>query len=303
MKAKRSSIASRLREAFRLEPLEPRVLLSADPVLGAAAIVVPQRDDQQQVQAEVYDSAQRGVVSQQATEASSQVVNQILRQAGASRGMTEFAVDAATYDIAKVQDSLGFLQGALTVEPGQKLGGSGTIPLTVFNDGVVSPGYSPGVDNISGDYNQTGTLLIELGGDTAGTGTGHYDQLNVSGKATLGGTLQLALYGGFKPTDGQTFDVLTFGSVAGKFDVGTGFVQEDAGVWFSIDQLATGLRLTAHQIDPTLQYLLDLFPSSPTEKIGEWINHGYFQDFDPVTFTGTVSVGTNLFLDGTFTFG
>jgi len=221
MKARRTSIATRLREAFRLEPLEPRVLLSADPVLGAAqAVLAPQRSDDP-LALEAY-----GGVTQQTTQASSEVVAQILRQTSQSRGMTEFAVDGATFDLAKVQDRLSYLEGAFDVQAGQTMGGSGQITMDVYNDGIVAPGYSPGKIDITGNYTQSGTLLIELGGTDPGTG---YDQLNVSGQASLDGTLQLALYNGYRPSDGQTFDILTFGSALGRFDVGAGFVQEDAG--------------------------------------------------------------------------
>src|SRR5690606_36852972 len=143
-------------------------------------------------------------VAQQSTEASATVVAQIVRQASQSRGMAEFSVDAATFDLAAVEQRLGFLEGALTVQPGQTEGGSGTVAMDLFNDGVVSAGYSPGQQTISGDYAQTGTLLIEIGGAAPGTG---YDQLDVGGTATLGGTLELALWGVFTPTDGQTFDI------------------------------------------------------------------------------------------------
>ena len=100
------------------------------------------------------------VIAQQTTEASTTVVAQILRQASASRGMVDFAVDATAFDLAKVQDRLGFLEGSFAVEAGQVMGGSGQITMDVYNDGRISPGYSPGRIDISGDYNQTGTLTI-----------------------------------------------------------------------------------------------------------------------------------------------
>ena len=95
MKARRTSIATRLREAFRLEPLEPRVLLSADPVLGAAQAVLAPTSNQDQLAQEAYGSG--GSITQQTTQSSTEVVTQILRQTNQWRGMTEFAVDAATW--------------------------------------------------------------------------------------------------------------------------------------------------------------------------------------------------------------
>jgi hypothetical protein len=56
---------------------------------------------------------------------------------------------------------------------------------------------------------------IELGGLTAGT---DHDQLAVSGAATLAGTLSVSLTGGFVPSSGNEFQVMTFASSTGTFD-------------------------------------------------------------------------------------
>ncbi|QJW84681.1 LEPR-XLL domain-containing protein [Ramlibacter terrae] len=308
MRAKRTSIANRLREAFRLEPLEPRVLLSADPVLGAArTVMLPDRDDDQ-LSVEAYDSAYR-VVAQQATQSSSTVVAQILRQASQSRGMVEFAVDSAAFDLANYDDRLAFPEGAFVVQDGQVMGGSGDIALDVFNDGTISPGYSPGYQNYGTfTQSQSGTLVIEIGGTTAATqfntGDSRYDVVDVAGLATLDGSLDLALYGtGYAPSEGDIFDIMSFGSVSGRFDTGTGFIQKDAGIWFEIDELSDGLRLTAHEIDDTTALLLDFVPSNSLDQLGLLLNNHYFTDVDPFGFSGRISVGSNMWVDGTFTVG
>src|SRR3970282_2150572 len=56
----------------------------------------------------------------------------------------------------------------------------------------------------------------ELEGTTAGT---LYDQLAITGAATLKGTLGVTLPGGFSPVEGNQFTILTYGSVSGDFDV------------------------------------------------------------------------------------
>jgi hypothetical protein len=78
-----------------------------------------------------------------------------------------------------------------------------------------------GVINITGSYVQTasGALSIELGGTTAGT---QYDQLRVGGSATLNGALNVSLVPGFLPADGNSFQVLTFGSRSGDFAMKNG---------------------------------------------------------------------------------
>src|SRR5262249_48376253 len=98
------------------------------------------------------------------------------------------------------------------------LSGTGTVTGNVTNAGMVSPGGdgAAGVLTITGTYTQTdsGVLLIELGGTTAGTG---YDQLKVSGAATLGGALTVHLINGFSPRAGNSFQILPFGSRSGDF--------------------------------------------------------------------------------------
>ncbi|HXV85301.1 MAG TPA: hypothetical protein VD793_01310, partial [Gemmatimonadales bacterium] len=91
--------------------------------------------------------------------------------------------------------------------------GAGTFNATgtTFSDGgTFSPGGTPtaGALTFTGAYVQAaaGTLSIELGGTTPGTG---YDQLAISGGATLGGTLNVTLINAFVPA-GFTFNILTY---------------------------------------------------------------------------------------------
>ena len=88
----------------------------------------------------------------------------------------------------------------------------------MVNDGVASPGGSPGTLSLgpSENYQQgvSGILQIELGGHNPGT---QYDQLVVGGNASLAGTLELRLINGFVPQPGDQFQVLTCGSQAGPF--------------------------------------------------------------------------------------
>ena len=104
------------------------------------------------------------------------------------------------------------------------LGGAGTINAEVNNSsGVVSPGLSPGLLTVMGGNTFTqavaGTLKIELGGLTAGT---QYDQLAVSGIASLGGSLNVSLVNGFTPNPGDKFTILTCASRNGIFPVKNG---------------------------------------------------------------------------------
>ena len=58
-----------------------------------------------------------------------------------------------------------------------------------------------------------GTIEVDLGGKTSG----YYDKFAVSGAFTAAGTLTVRLINGFTPADGDTFDILDFGSVSGAF--------------------------------------------------------------------------------------
>jgi hypothetical protein len=115
-------------------------------------------------------------------------------------------------------DGGAVLGGTLLSIGGGTLTGTGTIQATVVNDGVASPGGSPGTLSLgpSENYQQgvSGILQIELGGHNPGT---QYDQLVVGGNASLAGTLELRLINGFVPQPGDQFQVLTCGSQAGPF--------------------------------------------------------------------------------------
>jgi hypothetical protein len=99
---------------------------------------------------------------------------------------------------------------------GGVLNGTGTIYGNLTNNsGYISPGHSAGAISVIGSFTQTakGTLVIEDGGASAN----EFDQLQVAGKATLGGTLDLQLINGYKPTTLDTFSPLGYSSFSGKF--------------------------------------------------------------------------------------
>ncbi len=101
----------------------------------------------------------------------------------------------------------------------------GTLSVDQFNGdlanlgGTLAPGNSPGVTNITGNYSQseTGIFAVEIGG----AGLGQFDILNISGTATLDGTLNVSLFdwgsGLFTPQVGDSFDILTAQMLSGQF--------------------------------------------------------------------------------------
>ena len=110
-----------------------------------------------------------------------------------------------------------------TVQTGAALGGSGTVgSLTIDSGAFLNPGNSPGILNVDGDYNQAGTLNIEVTGTTPGLGG--YDQVNVDrvsgdGSVSLSGSLVTAFSGGSYANGNLLFILLNDASdaISGTF--------------------------------------------------------------------------------------
>ncbi|MFL6530026.1 MAG: beta strand repeat-containing protein [Chthoniobacterales bacterium] len=139
----------------------------------------------------------------------------------------------------------GSITSATTVNDGGILGGTGTVgAVTVNSGGTVAPGSSAGKLTVNGNYTQTGggTLAIELGGYSPGTG---YDQLVVNGQASIAGTLNVSLINKFRPNVGDTFTIITSNSESGNFAAinSCGFTAQ------SIPS-ASGIVLTVTAVDP-----------------------------------------------------
>ena len=93
--------------------------------------------------------------------------------------------------------------------------GVGTLDNVVIT-GTDAPGFSPATV-VRGSVAYDGTLQIEIGGASPGS----FDQINHvlgAGTATLGGTLDIDLLGGFIPTPGSSFQFITAaGGISGTF--------------------------------------------------------------------------------------
>jgi T5SS/PEP-CTERM-associated repeat protein len=109
--------------------------------------------------------------------------------------------------------------GTMRVTPGGKLFGKGRVQgqIVIAPGGKYLPGDSPGVFTVDGNLTvQTGGEVdIFVGGITAGS---NYSQINVTGTAMIGGTLNIILTNGYAPPPGQTFTILNAGAVSGNFD-------------------------------------------------------------------------------------
>lgn len=125
--------------------------------------------------------------------------------------LTTTLSDSAPSTPATVDENNIFIidgaRGATTVYAGGTLKGHGTVgALQVSSGANVAPGNSPGCLS-SGNLTLNGTYNLEIGGTTACSG---YDQLTVTGTVDVtGATLTPALYGGFVPSVGNTFTIIS----------------------------------------------------------------------------------------------
>ena len=113
---------------------------------------------------------------------------------------------------AQIGAAAGF---TLTNAQGHTIRGVGQLFGHVLNAGTVSPGIAVGTMTSSGIYTQgpTGSLAVQLGGPAVG----QYDRLNITGDATLAGTVDVTLVNGYAPANGHFLTIMTAGSVAGEF--------------------------------------------------------------------------------------
>jgi hypothetical protein len=148
----------------------------------------------------------------------------------------------------------GTLKASLVDIKGGTLEGSGTITGSLTEEGgQLNPGNSPGTFNVSGNYTQTagGTLDIELG-------TSSFDILAITGTGTFAGALDIFSFGGFTPSDGETFQIINYGSLGSDgFATPTSFIPNFT---FTQDFSSTFITLTAHSTvtvpEPSTMFLL-----------------------------------------------
>ena len=106
----------------------------------------------------------------------------------------------------------------IRISKGTLLGNGGTIAAHVFSSGTVIPADSlttTGKLGITGGYTQTAAGALDA--NIAGANSGQFNELNLTGTATLGGTLNIKLLNNFVPSVGATFEILAARKVTGTF--------------------------------------------------------------------------------------
>jgi hypothetical protein len=145
--------------------------------------------------------------------------------------------NSAGHDGGGIMNSHNPYGGGLTVTNSTLSGNTASsVGSGIYNEGVFAV---RGLVTIDGDFFQSAgaTLDVRIGGLAAGT---DYDQLVVTGLATLGGTLQVKMTNGYRPQPGDAFHPLLWGQSQGAFATYTG-----ASSLFRFSYDASGLTLVA----------------------------------------------------------
>ena len=146
------------------------------------------------------------------------------------------------------------------------VGDDTTLTINLTNTGTFQVGNSPGHGTVNGEFAQssTGEMLMELGGLIQGD---EYDVFEVTGTATLAGTLNLSYLDDFTATPGDKFDILQADSIVGQFD---DVLYPDAQNWM-IDYDPTAGRVTVGVVpEPTTTCLLLILLALPLMR---WHRH------------------------------
>ncbi|RKX31542.1 MAG: hypothetical protein DRP71_13300 [Verrucomicrobia bacterium] len=139
--------------------------------------------------------------------------------------------------------TIGFTS-TLTNEADAILVGLGTFDLSgadFTNDGITS---SVDVLAIAGDFPMSATSVLntDIGGTSPGNKTNNHGQLNISGAATLAGTLNVTSWNAFAPVLGDSFEIVTYASHTGSFDTAN-MPFLGGGINWQVNTTATGVTL------------------------------------------------------------
>jgi hypothetical protein len=151
------------------------------------------------------------------------------------KAATEIQVGSATGDGTLTIAAAGTVFApVVTIGTQGELNGAGDIVGNVLNNGLVSPGSSPGTLDVSGNFAQNagGVLKMEI------ASTSSFDQLNIGGALMAGGTLDIDLLS-FSPAAGNSFDLFDFASSLSGFTLDLPSLSGGLE-WFTDNLLTTG---------------------------------------------------------------
>jgi hypothetical protein len=152
-------------------------------------------------------------------------------------------VNQGTITAGSAGATLSLTAASVTNQGTMRATGGGTLAISNFqpNAGTLYAGQGSTIA-VSGNLTQAagGAVSVEVGG----TDPSLMGQVTVTGTATLAGTLNVVLAAGYLPASGDSFPILTCGSLVGTFDTITGLMLSDGRVLNAVYS-ATGLTLVA----------------------------------------------------------
>jgi hypothetical protein len=182
--------------------------------------------------------------------------------------------------------------------------GTPTIAFNLNNTGTgtLAPGSATtpvGTTTVYGNYTQVAaaTTQIDIAGATADAGN---DLLNVTGSATLAGTLALNTLNDFTPAVGQNFLVATYGSRSGTF----GFLAPPRlpqDVAFTMDYATSPTQLTVRMVAPVAQNWLAATSTATFSTASNWDTGTTPTTTSSLTITNTTSSAKTLSVTGSTT--
>lgn len=149
-------------------------------------------------------------------------------------------------------------KSSFTLGSGQTLSGVDTVSLggdTLTIEGTFSPGNSAGLVTIDGNFTLDSASIInlEIGGLTRAT---EYDAFDVTGTATLGGTLNVSLIDEYNPTGTSTYNLFNASSIGGTF-AAVNLPSVANGTWNTSNLATTGeISLTVSAVPEPANFAL-----------------------------------------------
>ena len=133
--------------------------------------------------------------------------------------------------------------GALDITTGAAVLAAGSFTGNVVNQGSLSTFNGPTTLSITGNYTENSSAILNV--QVAGTAS--FDQLSVSGTATVAGTLDLSLDNGFLPQYTQSFGIISAGTLSGTYATVNNALIDGRGQ-FSTQYSTTALTLQGSAI-------------------------------------------------------
>ena len=161
--------------------------------------------------------------------------------------------------------------------------GTATMDVVFYNQGIIE--QLSGIWTFGRNFSLTeGTVLFGLSGDAA------FGRINLTGTASLAGRLAARLLNGYVPATNRTFQVMSYGVVAGTFTDYSG-LDVGSGRAFAPVYTANSLTLVTYATNSTAQPT-PIVLSNPRRDAGGFS----FLFTGDIGFTYTVQYSTNLHL-------